>query len=222
MEFTKEELYTVSIWIKLPGLDFKYWNQKGLSKIGSLVGKPLMVDQNTERKIRLNFARLLVEVDMDAKLPDTILFRSEKGHVVEQKVTYDWKPTLCQYCRKHGHSEEICRKKNPPPKPIQKETEKRGPKEPKIPAVKTGATEEPTSQISKQTQGKSSNVLQEVSTNLGWTTTGRIGKGQQNKGQAIESSNSFQVLNKLDTMKINIAEDKENVRSQIIPRAGDG
>lgn len=82
MEFTKEELYTVSIWIKLPGLDFKYWNQKGLSKIGSLVGKPLMVDQNTERKIELKFARLLVEVDMDAKLPDTILFRNERGHIL--------------------------------------------------------------------------------------------------------------------------------------------
>lgn len=46
------------IWIKFPGLDFKYWSKKGLSKIG----KPLMVDQNTEDRNGLNFARLLVEV----------------------------------------------------------------------------------------------------------------------------------------------------------------
>ncbi|KAG5586279.1 hypothetical protein H5410_046713 [Solanum commersonii] len=61
MKFSRDELYTVPIWIKLPGLDFKYWSQKGLSKIGSLVRKPLMVDQSTEKKTGLNFA---VEVGM--------------------------------------------------------------------------------------------------------------------------------------------------------------
>lgn len=58
--------------VKLPSLDFKYWSPKELSKIGSLVGKPLMVDHNTERKNGLNFARLLVEVEMDAKLSDEL------------------------------------------------------------------------------------------------------------------------------------------------------
>ncbi|XP_033513808.1 uncharacterized protein [Nicotiana tomentosiformis] len=66
MEFTREQLYTMPIWIRLPGLDFKYWSPKGLSKIGSLVGKPLMVDKNTEKKTRLNFARMLIEVEMEA------------------------------------------------------------------------------------------------------------------------------------------------------------
>lgn len=36
---------------------------------------------------------------------------------------YDWKPTLCGYCKKYGHADDICRKKNPP-KPVQKEQEK--------------------------------------------------------------------------------------------------
>ncbi|XP_060170469.1 uncharacterized protein LOC132601402 [Lycium barbarum] len=114
MEFTRDELYTVPIWIKLPGLDFKYWSVKGLSKLGSLVGKPLMVDQNTEKKRGLHFARLLVEVKMGAKLPDTILFRNERDTIVEQKVMYDWKPTLCNLCQKYGHSEGECRRKNAP------------------------------------------------------------------------------------------------------------
>ncbi|XP_070051743.1 uncharacterized protein [Nicotiana tomentosiformis] len=113
LEFTREELLTVPIWIKFPGFDFKYWSPKGLSKIGSLVGKPLMVDQNTERKNGLNFARLLVEVEMDSKLPEVVLFRNEKGQLVEQRVSYDWKPTLCTHCSKYGHSESICRKKHP-------------------------------------------------------------------------------------------------------------
>ncbi|KAH0657386.1 hypothetical protein KY289_026134 [Solanum tuberosum] len=83
MKFTREELYTVPIWVKLPGLDFKYWSQKGLSKIGSLIGKPMMVDNHTEKKMGLNFARLLIVVEMNVKLSD----------------------------KKYGHDEEACRAK---------------------------------------------------------------------------------------------------------------
>lgn len=63
LEFTKEEHLTVSIWVKFPGLDFKYWSKKELCKIGSLDGKSIMVDHNTEKRNDLNFARLLVEVE---------------------------------------------------------------------------------------------------------------------------------------------------------------
>ncbi|XP_070021780.1 uncharacterized protein [Nicotiana sylvestris] len=54
--FSRAELLTVPFWIKFPGLDFKYWNKKGLSKIGSLVGKHIMVDQNIEKRNGMNFA----------------------------------------------------------------------------------------------------------------------------------------------------------------------
>ncbi|XP_070053648.1 uncharacterized protein [Nicotiana tomentosiformis] len=70
MDFTGEELYTVPIWVKLPGLDFKYWGPKVLSKIGSMIGKPLMDDKNTEKKIDLNCARLLIEVYANSPLSD--------------------------------------------------------------------------------------------------------------------------------------------------------
>ncbi|XP_070044841.1 uncharacterized protein [Nicotiana tomentosiformis] len=63
MEFSREELHSVPIWIRLPGLDFKYWSARGLRKIGSLVGRALMVDRTTEKKAGLNFARLLKEKD---------------------------------------------------------------------------------------------------------------------------------------------------------------
>lgn len=59
---------------------------KGLSKIGSLVGKPLIVDQNTEKRNVLNFARILVEVEMGTQLPDVVRFKNEKGKLVEQPV----------------------------------------------------------------------------------------------------------------------------------------
>ncbi|KAM3361713.1 hypothetical protein P3S68_016567 [Capsicum galapagoense] len=110
MEFSKEELLTVPIWIKLPGLDFKYWSMRGLSKIGSLVGKPLMVDRPTEKKLGFNFTRLLAEVKVGDELPDEIKFKNERGIVITQTVTYDWKPSICSHCCKYGHEKETCRK----------------------------------------------------------------------------------------------------------------
>ncbi|KAG5621778.1 hypothetical protein H5410_006996 [Solanum commersonii] len=63
-----------------------------------------MVDHNTEKRNGLNFARLLIEVEMGAQLPDEVKFKNEKGKVIEQPVQYDWKPTLCRYCKKYGHT----------------------------------------------------------------------------------------------------------------------
>ncbi|XP_070030712.1 uncharacterized protein [Nicotiana sylvestris] len=123
LEFTRDELLTVPVWIKLPGLDFKYWSLKGLSKIESLIGKPVIVDQNTEKRIGVNFARLLVEVEMDAKLPDVVMFRNEKGKLIEQRVNYDWKPTFCTHCLKYGHEEVVCMLKKKAPKNYQNTNE---------------------------------------------------------------------------------------------------
>ncbi|PHT32086.1 Sulfate transporter 2.1 [Capsicum baccatum] len=86
-------------------------SKKGLSKIGSLVGKPLMVDQNTEKKVSLNYARLLVEVELDFTILELIMFKNENENIVEQKVTYEWRPILCKHGKKYGHSEEQCSKK---------------------------------------------------------------------------------------------------------------
>ncbi|KAK4731748.1 hypothetical protein R3W88_024736 [Solanum pinnatisectum] len=112
MEFTRDELYTVPIWVKFPRLEFKYWSAKGLSKIGSLVGKPLMVDQHAEKKIRRSFVRLLIEVEMDSELPDNVWFKNERGILLEPKVLYDWFPSLCKHCKKYGHTDTTCKKKN--------------------------------------------------------------------------------------------------------------
>lgn len=44
------------------------------------------MDHNTEKKMGLNFVRLLIEVEMDAKLPDMVMFRNENGVLLEQNV----------------------------------------------------------------------------------------------------------------------------------------
>ncbi|XP_059315537.1 uncharacterized protein LOC132066188 [Lycium ferocissimum] len=119
MEFSREELFSVPIWVKLPGLDFKYWSAKGLGKIGSLIRKPLMVDKSTEKKIGL---KLLVEVRIGAALPTTVSFLNEKGNLIEQRVIYDWQPTICKVCKKYGHAEDTYRK-NKVNKPVERQEE---------------------------------------------------------------------------------------------------
>ncbi|XP_019237195.1 PREDICTED: uncharacterized protein LOC109217410 [Nicotiana attenuata] len=242
LEFTKEELLTVPIWIKLPDLDFKYWSQRVLSKIGSLIGKPLMVDQNTEKRIGLKFARLLVEVEMNTKLPDKISFKNEKGNIVEQEVTYDWKPSLCKHCFKYGHEEDVCRikKKNQKIDTINKtkvvaniqgekqdqaqntgqdnkETQKTGSNEGMNNAGKEGKKKNQQYVIKNQWKQKGKEGEQE------WQTPHKCGKIVEVQQKQMEESNSFQILNKHEE-RIMSTEEQEirNVGGTNIPHNGDG
>lgn len=76
-EMNKITAENVPIWIKLIGLDLKYWRQVTLTKIAGLVGKLVKADAKTTMKERLLYARVLVEVQLNQTYPDIILFESE-------------------------------------------------------------------------------------------------------------------------------------------------
>lgn len=42
-----------------------------------------MLDKNTEKKVGLQFARVLVEVKVEDQFPEVIYFRNEKGEIIE-------------------------------------------------------------------------------------------------------------------------------------------
>lgn len=46
------------------------------------------------------------------------MFRNEKGVVITQSVTYDWRTSLCDHCHKYGHEKDNGRKWNPTQKPV--------------------------------------------------------------------------------------------------------
>ena len=50
MDLHTETLKSLPLWIRLPGLDLKYWGMTSLSNIGSLIGIPMKVDQYTKTK----------------------------------------------------------------------------------------------------------------------------------------------------------------------------
>ncbi|XP_019253856.1 PREDICTED: uncharacterized protein LOC109232544 [Nicotiana attenuata] len=155
-----------------------------------------MVDENTERKSGLNFAKLLVEVEMNANL-DSVTFKNERGNLVEQKVVYDWKSTLCKYCDKYGHDEINCRNKKGQHNAAHEKNGKDIIDEnvvQYVPLVK-GRTETNTNEGNVAKQGTKESVRITP-----WRTGRNQGKQQQQTGysqqQKVVSSNTFQVLNR--------------------------
>lgn len=85
-----------------------------LSKIGSVCGKPLYCDKCTLSKVKLGYARILVEMDYASDFPEIIEMMDENGVVCQQKVVYEWRPLVCSICKGFGHIKQDCM--NPKPK----------------------------------------------------------------------------------------------------------
>lgn len=47
---------------------------------------------------------------MNQTYPTLVMFENEYGKVIEQTVTYEWKPVLCDKCGNYGHEMKECRK----------------------------------------------------------------------------------------------------------------
>lgn len=174
-----------------------------------------MVDHNTEERNGLNFARLLVEVELGAQLPDEVRFKNEKGRLIEQPVQYDWKPSLCKFCTKYGHIEEECRLKKKIPRPGQiKKVDgvMKGLNKQKQPKVGDIQPRQMGVVIQQQSEDKEGSNKRER-----WQTPVRMGK-TPGQNSPIVSANSFQILQKRNEYEGN----KGNVGGQTIVRSGDG
>lgn len=62
-----------------------------------------MTDECTTKKLRVSYARVLVEVDVSAELKEEIIIRGPIGSKLIQKVEYEWKPPFCKKYDKVGH-----------------------------------------------------------------------------------------------------------------------
>ncbi|XP_060217048.1 uncharacterized protein LOC132644468 [Lycium barbarum] len=52
----------------------------------------------------------MVEVPLNQKYPECVMFENEKGCITEQEIYYEWKPILCEHCKIYGHGKQNCRK----------------------------------------------------------------------------------------------------------------
>ena len=100
-----------------------------LRKISGIVGKVIKIDNATQQKSKLRFARDLVEMNTNGEFPEEIHFTNVKEELITQQVIYEWKPILCNKCQKMGHYDKDCKvglDKEKTPKPdrnLQKDKE---------------------------------------------------------------------------------------------------
>lgn len=79
----------IPLWVKLPNLPMNYWGANSLSRISSIIGKPIYADECTAKKIRIFYACLLIEVNVTKEIHDTITIADPNGRVLSQPVVYN-------------------------------------------------------------------------------------------------------------------------------------
>ncbi|XP_058763382.1 uncharacterized protein LOC131636806 [Vicia villosa] len=187
-------LRTIPLWVKLPQLPLEYWGVNSLTKIGSAIGRPVVTDECTAHKLRVSYARILVEIDATQEVPREIMIKNTEGELVKQVIEYDWLPKFCGRCQKFGHN---CATRRAMTQWIPKEKFVEQTKTPEdIPKVQ--------SDTNGSTQKTPGNNLKSREDEEGWTspkggTRGR--KTQSNNGTKVTpsftSSNGFDVLGDL-------------------------
>jgi len=97
------------IWVRLLQLPQEYWRKKTLFEIASGLGTPLSIDEATLSRRFGMFARVLVDVDLSAKMFESVLVESE-GFALPISVQYERHPLFCVQCKVLGHSTHNCKK----------------------------------------------------------------------------------------------------------------
>jgi hypothetical protein len=120
-DFDTSDMVRLPIWVKFPNLPLQCWSPLCLSKLASVIGKPVYYDSPTTSITRLSYARVLVEIDLLAELPSSINTTLPNGVSKPQVVLYESLPWFCKKCNILGHSNSACnkssshkRKKHPP------------------------------------------------------------------------------------------------------------
>ncbi|XP_062110712.1 uncharacterized protein LOC133822399 [Humulus lupulus] len=96
-----------------------------MAKIVGLIGKLVKQDRATLAREKLQYARVLVEVNLTKDLPEQIKFEDENGDFVYVGVHYEWKPDICEHCKGIGHKKEVCKKRMSQGEPSQVWKEKK-------------------------------------------------------------------------------------------------
>ncbi|KAI8544134.1 hypothetical protein RHMOL_Rhmol08G0272100 [Rhododendron molle] len=104
MHLTKGAFSSVPVWVKLYNVPLESWTEDALSYIGN----PLYLDDFTQDRSRLTFARVCIEVDAAKEIPKSFVVNLGYGEPYEIRVEVPWKPQACHICKIFGHSTSAC------------------------------------------------------------------------------------------------------------------
>lgn len=88
-------------WISFPDLPPNFFAKEAIFSIASAVGKPLTVDMATKNQTRPSCAKVKIEVDLTANLPQRVRINEEDDNTGEikykwVKVQHDHMPKYCK------------------------------------------------------------------------------------------------------------------------------
>lgn len=112
MDVMKENFDVLPTCIQLR-IYFKYWGENCFKKSSNHIGKFVKVDQVTEKREKLHYARVTLEVKVDPEFPDQLTFVNEKGVEVTGEIMCEWKPEICATCKQFCHNAGVCKKAEP-------------------------------------------------------------------------------------------------------------
>ncbi|KAL4384684.1 hypothetical protein GQ457_15G002820 [Hibiscus cannabinus] len=94
----------IVVWVRLPGLPYRYYTKSMFRCIAGVIGKIVRIDYNTTEGKCGKFARLAVVVDLKKPLIPSIVIDN-----FHQKIEYEGLPIICYGCRCYGHTEDACK-----------------------------------------------------------------------------------------------------------------
>jgi len=112
MQFLKDDLARVLVWVRLYNVPLEYSTIKGFSCVASAIRVPLQADHTTFLRKRLSYARVCVEIDASKTLIKEYDLRCPKGLFITISPDYEWISLKCSNCNVFGHTTTICAPNN--------------------------------------------------------------------------------------------------------------
>ncbi|XP_073151836.1 uncharacterized protein [Henckelia pumila] len=106
--FRVEDMLMLPSWVQIHGLPADCWTTKSLSKIASVLGKPIHTDILTMSKGKSLFARVLVEMDSSKPRIYEYPIMLPNGILTNVRFVYETELKYCSKCNSLGHSFEQC------------------------------------------------------------------------------------------------------------------
>ncbi|KAF9610568.1 hypothetical protein IFM89_023268 [Coptis chinensis] len=112
LDIQNKSVGTLPICVKLHNISKQLWTKKGVSFIASRKRKPHCWDEATQKKQRLDFAKVCVEVPVNAKYLTSLKFKLGLGRDTTVTVEYVLKLLSCVNCSKFGNNATKCPQKS--------------------------------------------------------------------------------------------------------------
>ncbi|KAL8129002.1 hypothetical protein V2J09_018157 [Rumex salicifolius] len=108
-EFEKVVESLTPVWVRFERLGPHLWSDEILGGMPSKIGVPIHTDMLTRTKEKLEYARVLIEIDLNVPLKSNVPLKFSNGKVRKYDVFYENLPTFCTRCKSFKHATGSCK-----------------------------------------------------------------------------------------------------------------